>query len=94
MVRLFREARIICEGRGLHCRGGEGKEWMGWVSSGRPQSFRSQRRPVDYDHIMNAAQDEGEWRKTAEQEAERFIAKWIAAQKARAGLGHAAFVFN
>ena len=31
----------------------------------------------------------GEWRKTAEQGAERFMAKWIAAEKARAGLRHA-----
>ena len=36
-----------------------------------------------------AAQDEGEWRMTAEQGAERFMAKWIAAEKARAGLRQA-----
>ena len=40
-----------------------------------------------------AVQDEGEWRRTAEQEAEqdaeRFMAKWITAEKARAGLRHA-----
>ena len=41
------------------------------VSPGRPQSFRYQRRPA-------ATQDEGEWRNTAEQGAERFMAKWIA----------------
>ena len=35
------------------------------------------------------AQDKGEWRRTAEQEADRFMAKWIAAAKARAGLRHA-----
>ena len=35
------------------------------------------------------AQDEGEWRKTAEQGAERFMAKWIAADKIRARLRHA-----
>ena len=38
---------------------------------------------------MYAAQDEGEWRRTAEQGAEHFMAKWIAAEKARAGLRHA-----
>ena len=36
-----------------------------------------------------AALDEGEWRRTAEQGAERFMAKWVAAEKARAGLRHA-----
>ena len=36
-----------------------------------------------------AAQDKGEWRKTAEQGAKRFMAKWIAAEKVRAGLRHA-----
>ena len=36
-----------------------------------------------------AAQDEGGWRRTAEQGAKHFMAKWIAAEKARAGLRHA-----
>ena len=36
-----------------------------------------------------AAQDEGEWRRTAEQGAEHFMAKWIAAEKDEAGLRHA-----
>ena len=36
-----------------------------------------------------AAQDEGEWRRTAEQGAEHFMAKLIAAEKAKAGLRHA-----
>ena len=31
-----------------------------------------------------AAEDEGEWRRTAEQGAVRFMAKYIAAEKARA----------
>ena len=31
------------------------------------------------------------WRKTAEQGAERFMAKWIAAEKVRAGLRHALY---
>ena len=38
---------------------------------------------------MTAAQDEGERRRTVEQGAERFMAKWIDAEKARAGLRHA-----
>ena len=41
-----------------------------------------------------AAQDEGSWRRAAEQGAERFMAKWIAAEKARAGLRHAAVCPN
>ena len=36
-----------------------------------------------------AAQDEGEWRKTAEQGAERLMATWIATKNVRAGLRHA-----
>ena len=36
------------------------------------------------------AQDEGKWRRTVEQGAERFImAKWIAAEKTKAGVRHA-----
>ena len=38
---------------------------------------------------MTAAQDEGEWRRTAERGAEHFMAKWIVAKKAEAGLRHA-----
>ena len=36
-----------------------------------------------------AQDDEGEWRRTAEQAAEHFMAKWIAAEKTKAGLRHA-----
>ena len=36
---------------------------------------------IDVDQWTTAAQDEGEWHKTAEQGAESFIAKWIAAEK-------------
>ena len=36
-----------------------------------------------------AAQDEGGWRKTAEQRVERFKTKLIAAEKVRAGPRHA-----
>ena len=46
--------------------GGSGKRVDG-VFSERSQNFRHQRRPVGYDHIMTAAQDdEREWRRTAE----------------------------
>ena len=38
---------------------------------------------------MTAAQDEGEWHRTAEQRVGLFIAKWIATEKVRAGLRHA-----
>ena len=37
---------------------------------------------------MTVAQDEGEWRKTEGQGAECFMAKWIASEKAKAGLRH------
>ena len=67
--------------RGL--RGGPGKRVDG-VFPGRLQSFRYQRRPVD-----NCSPGRGGWRRTAEQGAKCFMAKWIAAEKARAGLGHA-----
>ena len=40
------------------------------------------------DQWTAAAQDEGEWRRTTEQGAEQFMAKWIAAKEARAGLRH------
>ena len=35
------------------------------------------------------AQDEGEWHKTEEQRAERFMVNWITAEKARDGLRQA-----
>ena len=41
-----------------------------------------------------AAQDEGGWRRTAEQGAERFMAKLIAAEKAGAGVRHAMVCSN
>ena len=44
---------------------------------------------INADQWTTAAQDEGQWRRTAEQGAERFMAKWIAAEKARAELRHA-----
>ena len=47
---------------------------------------------ISADRWTTVAQDiygEEEWRKAAEQGTERFMAKWIAAEKARAGLRHA-----
>ena len=41
------------------------------------------------DQWMTAAQDEGEWRRTAEQGREHFTAKCIVAEKTKAGLRHA-----
>ena len=64
-------------------RGKPGKIVDG-VFPGRPQSLRHPRRPAD----DCSPGREGEWRITAEQGAERFMAKWIAAEKARAGLRH------
>ena len=47
---------------------------------------------INVDQWTTAAQDEGEWRKTAEQGAEHFMAKWIASEKAKTGLRHAMVV--
>ena len=44
---------------------------------------------INADQWTTAAQDEGEWRRTAEQGAEHFMAKCVAAEKAKAGLRHA-----
>ena len=69
-------------GRGL--RGGEArKEWMGCLVDDL-KAFG-----INADQWTTAAQDERGWRKTAEQGAERFMAKWIAPEKVEAGLRHA-----
>ena len=44
---------------------------------------------ISADQWTIAAQDEGEWRRTAEQGAEHFMAKLITAEEPRAGLRHA-----
>ena len=44
---------------------------------------------INADQWTTAAQDEGERRRTAKQGAEQFMAKLIAAEKARAELRHA-----
>ena len=64
------------------CVGGQEKEWMG--------CFLDVLRAfgINADQWTTAAQDEGEWRRTAEQGAEHFMAKWIVAEKTKAGLQH------
>ena len=59
------------------------KEWMG--------CFLDDLRAfgINADQWTTPAQNEGEWRRMVEQVAERFMAKWIAAEKARAELRHA-----
>ena len=49
---------------------------------------------INADQWTTAAQDEGEWRRTAEQGAEDFMAIWIAAEKNKAGLRHAVICPN
>ena len=68
--------------RGADCVGGQEKEWMG--------CFLDDLRAfgINADQWTTAAQDEGEWRRTAGQGAEHFMAKWIVAEKAKAGLRH------
>ena len=60
---------------GAGCVGGQEKEWTGCL----PDDLRT--------FGINAHQ--WKWRKTAEQGAESFMAKLIAAEKVRAGLRHA-----
>ena len=47
---------------------------------------------INADQWTTAAQDEGEWRRTTEEGEEHFMAKWIVAEKAKAGLRHAVVV--
>ena len=68
---------------GAGCVGGQEKEWI--------ECFLDDLRAfgINADQWTTAAQDEGEWRRTAEQEAEHFMAKWIVAEKTKSGLRHA-----
>ena len=68
---------------GAGCVGGQEKEWM--------ECFLDDLRAfgINADQWTTAAQDEREWRKTAEQGAEHFMVKWIVAEKAKAELRHA-----
>ena len=68
---------------GASCVGGQEKEWMG--------CFLDDLRAfgINTDQWTTAIQNEGEWPRTVEQGPEHFMAKWIAAEEARAGLRHA-----
>ena len=68
---------------GAGCVGGQKKKWM--------ECFLDDLRAfgINTDQWTTAAQDEGERRRTAEQGAEHFMAKLVAAEKAKAGLRHA-----
>ena len=68
---------------GAGCVGGQEKERMGYFLDDL-RAFG-----INANQWTAAAQDEGEWRKTAEQGAEHFMAKWIVAEKAKARLRHA-----
>ena len=68
---------------GAGCVGGEEKKWMGCF----PDDLRA--FGINADQWTTVAQDEGEWRRTAEQGAEYFMAKWTVAEKTKAGLRHA-----
>ena len=61
--------------------GGQEKQWM--------ECFLDNFRDfgIDADQWTTAAQDEGEWRRTAEQGADCFTAKWIDAEKTRLDYG-------
>ena len=69
---------------GAGCVGEQEKEWMGGFLDDDLRAFA-----ISPDQWTTAAQEEGEWRKTVEQGAEYFMAKWIAAEKVRAGLRYA-----
>ena len=70
-------------GRGGGCAGGQKNECMG--------CFLDDLRAfgINADQLTTAAQDEGEWRRTTEQGAGHFMAKWITAEKNKARLRHA-----
>ena len=68
---------------GAGCVEGQENEGMGCSLDG----FRA--FGINADQWTTAAQDEGEWRRTAEQGAEHFMAKCIVAEKAKARLWHA-----
>ena len=70
---------------GASCVGGQKKEWIRCLLDDL-RAF-----VINADQWTTAAQDEGEWRRTAEQGAEHFMAKWIAAEKARARLRHGVY---
>ena len=68
---------------GAGCVGGQEKNWLGCLLDDL-RAFG-----INADQWTTAAQDKGEWRRTAEQGVEHFIAKWIVAEKTKAELRHA-----
>ena len=69
---------------GTGCVGGQEKEWMRCFLD----DFRA--FGINVDQWTTASQDEGEWRRTAEEQAAKhFMAKWIVTEKTKAGLRHA-----
>ena len=68
--------------------GGQEKECMG--------CFLNDPRALDInaDQWTTAAQDKGKGPRTAEHGAEHFMAKWIAVEKARAGVWHTVVCSN
>ena len=65
---------------GAGCGGEQEIEWMGCFLDD-PRAFG-----INANQWTTAAQDEGEWRRTAEQGADYFTVKLIVAEKAKAGL--------
>ena len=61
---------------------GQENEWMG-CSLDDLRAFG-----INADQWTTAAQVEGKWHRTSEQGVERFMVKWIAAEKAKARLRH------
>ena len=73
---------------GVGCVEGQEKERMGcFLDDLRAFGIKA-------DLWTTSAPDKGKWRRTMEQEAERFMAKWIAAEKAGAGLRYAVVCRN
>ena len=68
---------------GANYVGGQEKEWMGCCLDDL-RAFG-----INADQRTTAAQDGGEWRRTAEQGAEHSMANWIVAEKNKARLRHA-----
>ena len=79
------DVRIIGGGRGL-C-GGPGKRVDG-VFPGRPQSFRHQ-RTLPSGRLQPRTRGNGTERRNKGRNSIYFMAKWIPAEKIRAGLRHA-----
>ena len=77
----MRDVRRNGEGR-AGCVGGQEKEWIG--------CFLDDLRAFDINAVDDCSPRRGRWRRTAEQGGEHyFVAKWIVAEKTKAGLRHA-----